>query len=152
MTRYNATWLRNQRSQCSPLPPLTPLPPPACQKPPPPWSFFIISLGCDLHKPGAGTTSRGDRGKTGWWDRKQEQGGLKWRRAVRVWDHHDDKDLKLPKTRHIYFILPGVPISKSFPFRISAPQFIPWANSLSIMIAISIYLNWHCAELQHIQH
>lgn len=53
MSRYNATWLRNQRSQCSPLPPLTPLPPPPpCQKPPPPWSLFIISVGCDLPKRG----------------------------------------------------------------------------------------------------
>lgn len=71
MSRYNATWLRNQRSQCSPLPPLTPLPPPPpCQKPPPPWSLFIISVGCDLPKRGAVTISHGDPGQMGWWDRK----------------------------------------------------------------------------------
>lgn len=94
-----------------PLPPLTPPPLPSCQKPPPPGSFSVISLGYDLHKRGAGATSRGGREIT-----ERKCGRLKWIRAVIQWEvdkkrrgkvrgnENDDDNLK-PSKQDFAFIL-----------------------------------------------
>lgn len=87
MSRYNSTLLWKQCSQCSPLPPVTPLlllpSLPPCQKPPPPWSLFIISLGCCLLKMIAGTISHWDPGQLGWWEKENRETRLRCR-AMRV--------------------------------------------------------------------